>query len=266
MGSSILDSFNEKGYFKLNNYKLNHTSMKIFIDSADVKEVEKYMGWGICDGVTTNPSICLKSGVTGGEEGMRQRTIEIASLIAPLPLSVEVTSDDLDQVFAQARKYNTWAENISVKVTITDKNGASLLPAIYRLASEGISVNVTAMMTFNQAILAAKALHAGLEKTNVKKTHFISIFAGRISEEYGVEQAQKIVTEVREWLDFHEYKNIEIIVGSVRSPENVDLWGKSGAHILTIPPEIIAKCLMSARTKETVVQFLNDANKAMQSL
>ena len=61
-------------------------------------------------------------------------------------------------------------------------------------------------------------------------------------------------------------KNIEIIVGSVRSPENVKLWGKSGAHILTIPPEVIGKCLMNARTKETVVQFLNDANKAMQSL
>lgn len=240
--------------------------MKIFIDSADLKEIEKYVSWGICDGVTTNPSICLKSGVTGGEEGMKQRSIEIANLIAPQPLSVEVTSDDIDQVFAQARKFNTWANNISVKVTITDRNGASLLPAIYRLVSEGISVNVTAMMTFNQAIMAAKAINAGLEKTSVKKTHFISIFAGRISEEHGVEHSQKVLEDVRQWLDFHNYKNIEIIVGSVRSPENVKLWGKSGAHILTIPPEVIAKCLMSARTKETVVQFLNDASKAMQAL
>lgn len=240
--------------------------MKIFIDSADVKEVEKYLSWGICDGVTTNPSICLKSGVTGGEEGMKQRAVEIARLISPQPLSVEITTDDPEQALNQARKYNTWAENISVKVTITDRNGVSLLPVIYRLASEGISVNVTAMMTFNQAILAAKALNAGLAKSAVKKTHFISIFAGRVSEEHGVEQAQKVLSEVREWLDFHGYKNIEIIVGSVRTPENVELWGKSGAHILTIPPEVIAKCLMSARTKETVVQFLNDAAKAMQSL
>lgn len=240
--------------------------MKIFIDSAETKEVEKYLGWGICDGVTTNPSICLKAGVRGGEEGMKQRSVEIANLITPLPLSVEVTTDNVDEIFAEARKYNTWASNISIKVTITDRNGNSLLPVIYRLASEGISVNVTAMMTFNQAILAAKALNAGLAKSQVKKTHFISIFAGRISEEHGVEQAQKVLKEVREWLDFHNYKNIEIIVGSVRTPENVELWGKSGAHILTIPPEVIAKCLLSARTKETVVQFLNDAAKAMQQL
>lgn len=240
--------------------------MKIFIDSAETKEVEKYLGWGICDGVTTNPSICLKSGVTGGEEGMKQRSIEIARLIAPQPLSVEITTDEPEQALSQARKYNTWADNISVKVTITDRNGNSLLPVIYRLASEGISVNVTAMMTFNQAILAAKALNAGLAKAQVKKIHFISIFAGRVSEEHGVEQAQKVLKEVRQWLDFHNYKNIEIIVGSVRSPENVELWSKSGAHILTIPPEVIGKCLLSARTKETVVQFINDASKALQQL
>ena len=240
--------------------------MKIFIDSAETKEVEKYISWGICDGVTTNPSICLKAGVTGGEEGMKQRWNEIARLIAPQPLSVEVTTDNIDEVFAQARKYNTLADNISVKVTITDRNGGSLLPVIYRLVSEGVSVNVTAMMTFNQAILAAKAINAGMAKTSVRKTHFISIFAGRISEEHGVEQAQKVLKEVRQWLDFHNYKNIEIIVGSVRTPENVELWGKSGAHILTIPPEVIAKCLLSARTKETVAQFLNDASKALQQL
>ncbi len=240
--------------------------MKIFIDSAEVGEVEKYISWGLCDGVTTNPSICLKSGVKGGEEGIKKRALEIAALIAPRPLSVEVTTDKIDEILVEARKYNAWAENISVKVTITDRNGSSLLPAIYQLVSEGISVNVTAMMTFNQAILAAKAINAGLSKSQVKKTHFISIFAGRISEEHGVEQAQKVLKEVRQWLDFHNYKNIEIIVGSVRSPENVDLWSKSGAHILTIPPEVIAKCLLSARTKETVVQFLDDANKALQQL
>ncbi len=240
--------------------------MKIFIDSAEIKEIEKYISWGICDGVTTNPSICLKAGVKGGEEGMKQRSVEIASLIAPLPLSVEVTTDNIEEILVEARKYNAWADNISVKVTITDRNGSSLLPAIYKLVSEGISVNVTAMMTFNQAILAAKAINAGLVNTAVRKTHFISVFAGRVSEEHGVEQSQKILQDLREWLDFHNYKNIEIIVGSVRSPENVDLWGKSGAHILTIPPEVIAKCLLSARTKETVVQFLNDASKAMQQL
>lgn len=240
--------------------------MKIFIDSAELKEVQKYLSWGICDGVTTNPSICLKAGVKGGEDGIKDRAIEIAKLIAPMPLSIEVTTDNPEEILVQARKYSKWAENISVKVTITDKNGNSLLPAIFALVSEGVSVNVTAMMTYNQAILAAKAINAGSVISKTKKVNFISIFAGRISEEHGVEQAQKVLKEVRQWLDFHNYKNIEIIVGSVRTPENVELWSKSGAHILTIPPEVIAKCLLSARTKETVVQFLNDAEKALQSI
>ena len=126
--------------------------MKIFIDSAEVGEIEKYISWGICDGVTTNPSICLSAGVKGGEEGMKERVVAIAKLIAPKPLSVEVTTDNLEQILVEARKYNTWADNISVKVTITDRNGNSLLPVIHRLVSEGISVNVTAMMTFNQAL------------------------------------------------------------------------------------------------------------------
>lgn len=240
--------------------------MKVFIDSAEIEEIKKYLSWGVCDGVTTNPSICLKCGVKGGEEGIKQRLIEIANLIAPLPLSVEVTTDNPEEILTQARKYNAWADNISVKVTITDKNGNSLLPAVYQLVSEGISVNVTAMMTFNQAILAAKAINAGLAKSAIKKTHFISIFGGSISEEHGVEQAQKVLKETRQWLDFYNYKNVAIIVAAVRTPENVELWGKSGAHILTIPPEVIAKCLLSARTKERVEQFLNDANKAFQQL
>jgi transaldolase len=241
--------------------------MKIFIDSADLKEIEKYISWGICDGVTTNPTICLKCGVTGGLKGVKKRTIEIAKLIHPRPVSAEVTSDKIQDVISQAREYSKWADNISVKVTITDRNGNSLLPAIYQLVSEGIPVNVTTMTTFNQAMLAAKAINAGLQKNKkTKQTNYISIFAGRISEEHGVEQATRVIENTREFLDFHDYKNIEIIVGSIRSPENVELWTRCGAHVVTIPPQIIAKSLQSARTKETVLQFINDAKKSLDML
>lgn len=233
--------------------------MKIFIDSADLTEIKKYLSWGVCDGVTTNPTICLKCGVTGGMAGIKQRTAEIAKLISPRPVSVEVTSEEPEEIISQAREYAKLAENISVKVTVTDSGGNSLLPVIKKLVSENIRVNVTAMTTFNQAILAAKAIDAG----RPQKSNFISIFGGRISEEQGVEQALNVIKNVRTWLDFHGLKNIEIIVGSVRSPENVEHWAKTGAHILTIPPEVIAKSLLSARTKETVSQFLEDAKKSM---
>lgn len=241
--------------------------MKVFIDSADLKEIEKYLSWGICDGVTTNPTICLKCGVAGGREGIKKRIMEIARLISPRPVSVEVATDKLEEVVAQAKEYSGWAENIAVKVTITDTQGNPLLPAIYGLVSEGVRVNVTAMTTFNQAILAAKTIKAGQERCpEAKVPSFISIFAGRISEEQGTEQAFQVLGNVREWLDFHNFTGIEIIVGSVRSRENVELWSQSGAHILTIPPQIISQCLVSARTKETVAQFLGDAQKALEGL
>lgn len=241
--------------------------MKIFIDSADLTEIKKYLSWGVCDGVTTNPTICLKCGVTGGMAGVKQRTIEIAKLISPRPLSVEVTSEEPGEILAQAKEYAKWTENITVKVTITDSKGNSLLPVIQKLVAEGVRVNVTAMMTFNQAILAAKAIEAGYKANNqAKKPNFISIFGGRVSEEHGVEQSFRVIKNVRDWLDFHNIKDIEIIVGSVRSPENVEYWAKTRAHILTIPPEVIAKSLLSARTKETVAQFIDDAKKSMEQL
>ncbi len=241
--------------------------MKIFIDSADSAEIKKYMSWGVCDGVTTNPSIFLKAGVKGGMAAMKARATEIATLVAPLSYSVEVTSEDSEGILKEAREFAALAPNIAVKVTITDRSGESLLPVIRQLVSEGIAVNVTAMTTFNQAILAAKALHSGYQANpKAKGPSYLSIFAGRISEEQGVEQAFTVIQNLRDWLDFNSFENIEIIVGSVRSAENVEFWSRAGAHILTIPPEIIGKLLSSARTKETVAQFLDDGKKSMEQL
>lgn len=237
--------------------------MKIFIDSANLEEIKKYMDWGVCDGVTTNPSICKKEGV----KDIEQRMKEIAQLIYPRPLSVEVTSENPEEILTQARDLSKIAENIAVKVTITDRQGNSLLPVIHQLAKEEVRVNVTAIMTFNQAILASKAIYSAFPphffKEDDKPAHFISIFGGRISEEYGVTQAYNTIHNVKKWLEDWFYdEDIEIIVGSVRSPENVELWAKTGADVLTIPPDIIEKCLLSARTKETVAQFIDDATKA----
>lgn len=241
--------------------------MKIFIDSADINEIKKYLDWGVCDGVTTNPTICLKCGVQGGLTGLIKRTKEIARQISPRPLSVEVTSEEPKEILKQAKDFAKIAKNIAVKITITDRNGNSLLPAVKELVSQGISVNVTAMTTFNQAIFAAKSIQAGLtQNPKAKSPNYISIFAGRISEEQGTEQAFRVIKQVREWLDFHNIKGIEIIVGSLRSPENVEYWARTGAHILTITPEVIGKSLLSARTKETVAQFVDDAKKSMSQL
>ncbi|MBI4117382.1 MAG: transaldolase [Parcubacteria group bacterium] len=241
--------------------------MKIFIDTADVTEIKKYLSWGICNGVTTNPTIFFKHGVTGGMEGAKKRVLEIAELISTLPISLEVTSEKPEEILTQAKEYSSLGKNISVKVTITDREGNSLLPVIQELVRYGISVNVTAITTFNQAILAAKTIQSGYQQNpNARKPSFVSVFAGRISEEQGVERAREVIGDLRRWLDFHNLKDIEIIVGSIRSPENVEYWSKAGAHILTIPPEVIGKLLHGSRTKETVAQFIEDGKKSLEKL
>src|SRR3989338_3898836 len=157
--------------------------MKIFIDSGDSKEISTYLSWGICDGVTTNPSIMLKAGASSKEQA-KEMQVAIAKLIHPLPLSVEVTTDNPEEMLAQAHDFITWGENIMVKITVTDRSGKSMLPVIHQLASEGIAVNVTAILTQNQAMLAAIALNNGSKKAKKPApfNHIISIFGGRISE------------------------------------------------------------------------------------
>jgi transaldolase len=229
--------------------------MKIFVDSADLQEIEKYLSWGICDGVTTNPSIAIKCGVKSFAE-LKERSIAIAGLIAPRPLSVEVTTNDRDEMLQQAREYVGWAPNVNVKITITTREGESCLPVIRQLAAEDIDVNVTAMMTFNQAILAAKA-----------GGKYLSLFGGRIDDEGN--DAIEVIGATREWLDLWGDtlpRQPEIIVGSTRTVRNITDWAGVGAHIITVPPDVLGKMLVNARTKETVAQFLDDADKALKAL
>jgi len=235
--------------------------MKIFIDSDNIEEIKKYISWGVCDGVTTNPTTFYKSGIVGGVGGIKKRVADISGLIPGLPLSVEVTSEMPEEIIKQAREYSAWADDIVIKIPVTDSKGNSMLGAIKQLVQEGVVVNVTLVMNFNQAILAAKAISSGMEKLAIRKNHFVSIFAGRITEEQGVERAFQVIKETRAWLDFHKYKNVEIIIASIRNPENIEYFSKTGGHAMTIPPDAIAKALLSARTKEGVAKFMEDAKK-----
>ncbi len=97
--------------------------MAIFLDSGNISEIEKYLKMGIIRGVTTNPTILLKDGVKGGKKGIKDRSIEIARMITPYPLSVEVTSNDYREMIEQAIDYSQWAKNINVKITIHGPNG-----------------------------------------------------------------------------------------------------------------------------------------------
>src|SRR5258708_9592082 len=197
--------------------------MQVFVDSADQKQIEHWLQQGVVDGVTTNPSIMFKDGVTDLEEGARR----LAVLLGERPLSVEVTSNDHDTMLEQARTFATWARNIVIKIPIVNEFGESCLGVMHRLSQEGIGVNATAILSFNQAILAAKA-----------GATYISIFAGRVADEGN--DPEITIRNVRHWLDDWEL-SARIIGGTIRTGMDIQTAALAGAPIVTIPPQFLPK-------------------------
>ncbi|HEV2523270.1 MAG TPA: transaldolase family protein [Candidatus Acidoferrales bacterium] len=222
--------------------------MQIYLDSADHREIEKWMREGIVDGVTTNPSILFKDGVFDLEEG----AYRLASLLGDRPLSVEVTTDDPARMLGQGRTLARLAPNVVVKIPVTNAKGESCLGVIHALTREGTAVNTTAILSFNQAVLAAKAGAA-----------YVSIFAGRIADE-GNDPAVAI-RNVRAWLDAWKF-TAKIIVGSIRTVMDIQNAALAGAHIVTIPPQFLPKMLDHKYTRETVLQFNRDAERALTQM
>jgi transaldolase len=222
--------------------------MQVFVDSADQKQIEHWLQQGVVDGVTTNPSIMFKDGVTDLEEGARR----LAVLLGERPLSVEVTSNDHDTMLEQARTFATWARNIVIKIPIVNEFGESCLGVMHRLSQEGIGVNATAILSFNQAILAAKA-----------GATYISIFAGRVADEGN--DPEITIRNVRHWLDDWEL-SARIIVGSIRTVMDIQNAALAGAHIVTIPPQFLPKMVDHRYSRETVRQFVQDAEKTLEQM
>ena len=221
--------------------------MSIYLDTSDIDQIEYFHKMGIIRGVTTNPSIMLKEGVTGGMEGVKEKSKQIAKVIDPSPLSVEVLSNDYDEIIRQSQEFAGWSENINVKITIHGPSGEiENLRAIHYLEKEkNIRVNVTAMMSVQQCYLAAMA-----------GATYVSIFGGRINN-MGYSSNEEII-KLRKLLDDFDLKS-KIIVGSTREALNVTEWLLSGAHIVTCQPEFIKTMLIHPYSKETVKMFLEDA-------
>jgi len=223
--------------------------MPIFLDSADLEEIERFHRMGIIRGVTTNPTIILKDGVTGGMCGIEVRSKEIARLIAPYPLSVETTTTDRAGVIHQARTFAAWADNIIVKVTIHGPEGElENLEIVHELETRhDVRINVTAMMSAQQCLLAALA-----------GATYVSIFGGRVNN-MGYNACDEIA-KLRKVLDQCKLES-QIIIGSTREILNVIEWLGAGAHIVTVLPHLLQGMVVHPYSKETVQQFLRDAAK-----
>jgi transaldolase len=222
--------------------------MEIFLDSANVSEIGRWLDEGLVDGVTTNPSIMLADGVYDLTLGARQ----IAKLIHPLPLSVEVTTDDADEMLRQGRTLAGIAENIVVKIPVIDRSGNPCLRVVRTLETDGIRVNVTACLSFGQAAMAAKV-----------GATYVSLFAGRISDEG--HDASAVIRATAEWLAYWGYPS-RIIVGSIRQVFDIQAAALARAHVITVPPAFLGKLLDHRYSRDTVRGFLDDGRKALSKM
>ena len=218
----------------------------IFLDTGRLEEISKYHALGVIRGVTTNPTILVKEGVPSGWEGIEKRVKEIAHLVDPLPVSVEVTTNDPKGMVEQALLFTTWAKNINVKIPIHGPEGGSdNLKVVHELESRhNVRVNVTAAMSAQQCLLAAMA-----------GATFVSLFGGRVNN-MGYDSRQE-VRRLRSLLDSFGLP-AKIIGASTREALNIVEWFEAGADIVTAVPQFLEVMLVHPYSKETVRQFLED--------
>jgi len=238
--------------------------MKIFIDSANLTDLEEALKRGFAQGVTTNPSLLAKE-PRSSFEGHIGKMIELINKYQPgLPLSVEVFSRDPEQMVQQAESFVKTFNypQLSIKVQV----GWNELETIARLSKLGISVNCTACMDVTQAIMAARA-----------GAKYVSLFWGRIRDA-GTEEATAaqrddlkgrkvlddsdfdpaiVVRRTRDLIDRAQIPS-EIIVGSIRSVVDIRDAALAGAHIVTVPPKFFRDMASHYKTDQVIEQFLAD--------
>ncbi len=219
--------------------------MDIFLDTANLDEIRRWLGYGLLDGVTTNPSIMLKD---GGYD-MKERAEEIARLVEPRPVSVEVTTNDQAEMLRQAYDIAAWAPNIVVKIPVINEDGQPCLGVVRELESSGVRVNMTACLSYGQAILGAKV-----------GATYVSIFAGRVADEG--HDAAALIRDVADWLQ-RWGSPAKIIAGSIREAVNIRDAAAAGAHVITVPPVFLEKFVDHRYSRDTVRGFNEDAAKAL---
>jgi transaldolase len=205
-----------------------------FLDSSDPREITDIFAWGVVSGVTTNPLILAR------EAGAADLETRIREVIAASVghVSVELTTETESAMLEEAAVYHAWApDRICIKVPF----GEPGLRVTHALRRKGVATNVTCLMSFNQAYLAALA--GGT---------YVSIFSGRVRDMgYDV---RPVIAQTREQID-REGLGAKIIIGSVRHFMDVNESLGAGAHIVTVPPPILRKMLHNPKTDETIREF-----------
>jgi len=211
--------------------------MKFFLDTANLTEIREVAGWGILDGVTTNPSLCSKESVRFED------LIKEICRVSPGPVSVECVRTRAEEIIAEARELAKIAPNVVIKIPV----GLDGLKATRVLAQEGIGVNTTLVFSSTQALLAAKA-----------GSRYVSPFIGRLDDIS--QEGMGLVKEILTVFDNYGFET-EVIVASIRHPRQVVEAALLGAHIATIPFSVIAKLVRHPLTDSGMEKFLQDWGK-----
>jgi transaldolase len=231
---------------------LQKLHVKIFADGADAASIRELCKNPLVKGFTTNPTIMRSAGIDDYESFARS----LLETIGNLPISFEVFSDEQDEMERQARKIASWRGNVYVKIPITNTRGESTATLVRRLSSDGIQLNITAVMTLEQVECARAALQAPAPA-------YVSIFAGRIADS-GIDP----IPAVREAVSLlADRPNIELIWASPREVLNVFHAESAGCHIITLTYDLIKKLSLVGTdlndySLETVRMFHRDAAAA----
>ncbi|WP_081313308.1 transaldolase [Brochothrix thermosphacta] len=222
--------------------------IKVFADGAELDKMVASYKAGEVSGFTTNPSLMKKAGITDYNEFAKAAV----TAIPDMPLSFEVFADDFETMEKEARKIATFGDNVFVKIPITNTKGESSIPLIKKLSSEGVSLNVTALLTLEQVQDTVDALIPG---TN----NIVSVFAGRVADT-GVDPTELMVKS----LEICKQKpGAELLWASTRELINIIQAKDIGVDIITVPPAIIGKIKdigkdLNQVSLDTVIGFNND--------
>jgi transaldolase len=211
--------------------------LKIFLDTANVKSIEKYNELGVVDGITTNPTLLSK------EKGNPIETMKKIVEIIEGPVSLEVVAIDYDKMLEESLKLAKYGKNVVVKIPMTMDG----LKVVHTLTKRGIKTNVTLIFSANQALLAAKA-----------GATYVSPFIGRL-DDIGAE-GLNLVSEIVQIFASYDIST-QLLVASVRHPLHVIEAAKMGADVVTLPPDILDKMIRHPLTDKGLDSFLSDWKK-----
>jgi transaldolase len=228
----------------------------LFLDGADLEDMELAVAAGVVEGYTTNPTLVAKAGVAD----YRAFAAEALARVQGAPISFEVLGDDLPTMAAQAREIASWGPNVSVKVPVCTTAGEPTLEVVRELTAEGLSINVTAVMTLDQVVGVAECVDPAAQT-------FVSIFAGRIAD-----TGRDPCPFMREAVDICRHKpNLKVLWASPREVLNVYQADSCGVHVIVLTADLLAKLALRNKdlaeySRETVQMFYDDAVKAGYSL